>query len=90
MQQHLAANKIKDKLEQKGFNYTVSLYGIIRNPETTKHEYRRVEVFINGVPDEVDVVAIKNFFEDLIPYNYYSIWVYNRELKEIFLYKGFD
>jgi len=86
---HLAANKTKDFLEKKGYTYTVSLYGVIFNPETEKHEYRRVEVFINGPPDEVDVMGIKNFFTAIKPYQYYTLWVYNRGYKELFMIEGF-
>ena len=88
MQQHIAANNVKDKLASKGFRFTMSLYGVIDNPETHHPEYRRIEVFINGFPDQEDVGAIKNFFTDIIPYQYYTIWAYNRDVKEIILYEG--
>ena len=88
MQQHITANKIKDKLTSKGFRFTMSLYGVIDNPETQHPEYRRIEVFINGFPDQEDVGAIKNFFNDIIPYPYYTIWAYNRDEKEIIFAEG--
>lgn len=87
---HQEANKIKNFLESKGYKYTISLYGVVTN-KTTKHsEYRRVEVFLNGYPEQIDVAGIQHFFEELIPYNYYSLWAYDIEQKEIFMIKGLD
>ena len=90
MRQHIAANKIKDTLGYKGYVFTMSLYGVIINPETQRPEYRRIEVFIKGVPDQIDVGAIKNFFTELPPLDYYSIWVYNRPTKEILHLESFS
>lgn len=90
MMQHIAANKVKDKLAAKGYRFTMSLYGVINNPETQAPEYRRIEVFINGFPGQEDVGGIKNFFTEIIPYQYYTIWVYNRDVKELFMYEGWD
>lgn len=83
MQQHLEANGAKAFLEAEGYKYTMSLYGVLYNPETMKPEYRRIEVFLSKVPTPLDVGAIKQFFTDIKPYPYYSIWIYNSELKEI-------
>ena len=67
MKQHIEANRIKDALGHEGYVFTMSLYGVIINPETQRPEYRRIEVFIKGVPDQVDVGGIKNFFRELPP-----------------------
>jgi hypothetical protein len=85
MQQHLAANKVKDRLEKLGYTYTISLYAVILNPETEKPEYRRVEVFINGLPNQIIVAEIKQFFTEIKPYHYYSVWAYDVENHEIIM-----
>ena len=83
LEQHLQANKLKDRLEKLGYFYAISLYAVIRNPETRKAEYRRVEVFLDGLPTEVSVNEIRQFFREIKPYNYYSIWAYNVEKHQI-------
>lgn len=90
IQTHLEANKTKDLLFKSGFWYTISLYSVIWNPETSKHEYRRVEVFLNGLPTFKSVGVIHNFFKELIAYKYYTIWAYNIESEEIILIEGWD
>ena len=87
---HQEANKVKDFMETKGFHYTISFYGVIYNPESKKHEYRRIEVFLNVIPSQIDVAAINHFFEEIKPYNYYSLYVYDAKDKEIMLIKGLD
>lgn len=83
MRQHIEANNIKDRLGRHGFLFTMSLYGVIVNPETKRPEYRRIEVFMKSLPSEIDVGGIKNFFRDLVPLSYYSIWAYNNQVQEI-------
>lgn len=85
LKSHTEANKVKDRLHRLGYYYTISLYGVLWNPETQKHEYRRIEVFLNGVPNETDVCAIKTFFSEVKPYQYYSLWAYNKEQQEIIM-----
>jgi uncharacterized protein YmfQ (DUF2313 family) len=87
---HKEANIVKDKLILHGFTYSISFYGVINNPETQKHEYRRVEVFMNTKPTQFNVQAIHNFFNELKPYFYYTIWAYNEQLKNIILIAGWD
>lgn len=87
---HNEANAVKDRLIKNGYSYTMSIYGVIWNPETQKHEYRRVEVFLNGYPAQVDAEAIHNFFRDIKPYQYYTLWAYNKQHKELIMIKGFD
>lgn len=88
--QHLEANKLKDKLDKLGYIYTISLYAVIYNPETQKHEYRRVEVFMNGLPTQISVSEIKQFFREIKPYHYYSIWAYNVEKHEIIMIENWE
>lgn len=83
MEQHIEANHLKTFLELHGYRFTMSLYGVLYNPETLKPEYRRIEVFMLKLPSAEDVGIIKHFFRDVKPYPYYSIWVYNNILKEI-------
>ena len=90
MRQHIAANKIKDALGHQGYVFTMSLYGVIINPETRRPEYRRIEIFIKGVPGQYDVVAIKSFFRELIPLSYYSIWAYDKTHKQIIQVDSFQ
>lgn len=90
MQQHIAANKVKDKLRTKGFYFTLSFYGVIRDTETKHAEYRRIEIFVNGTPTHEDVVTLRLFFREIIPFQYYTIWVYNKDVKEIFMYEGWS
>lgn len=87
---HVEANKVKDRLMKNGYFYTMSIYGVIWNGETKKHEYRRIEVFLNDYPNQIDAEAIHNFFREIKPYQYYTLWAYNKERKEIILIKGFD
>jgi hypothetical protein len=87
---HNEANTVKDHLWEAGYFYTISIYGVIWNPETKKYEYRRIEVFLNGYPDQIDVEAIHNFFRDVKPYQYYTLWAYNIKRKELIMIKGFD
>ena len=88
--QHLAANKTKDRLEKLGYTYTISLYAVINNPESGKPEYRRVEVFLNGLPNQVNVNEIRQFFREIKPYHYYSIWAYNIESHEIIMIEDWE
>lgn len=88
--QHLQANKLKDYLEQTGYKFTISLYGVIDNPETVKSEYRRIEVFMNGQPKQVDVEAIHEFFREIKPAMYYSIWKYQIETKNLVMIGGWN
>lgn len=90
MQSHMEANKVKDSLGHKGYTFTMSLYGIIVNFDTKLPEYRRIEVFINGPPTQSDVLNIMHFFDEFTPWNYYSIWAYNRETKEILCIEEWD
>ena len=90
MQQHLAANKVKDRLEKFGYFYTISLYAVINNPETQKAEYRRVECFLNGLPNQIIVSEIKQFFTEIKPYHYYSIWAYNVNKHEIVMVEDWE
>lgn len=83
MQQHLAANKVKDTLGHEGYIFSMSLYGIINNPETNRPEYRRIEVFMRDIPTQQDVISIKNFFDEITPYSYYTIWAYDQKTKQI-------
>jgi hypothetical protein len=87
---HNEANVVKDRLIKNGYYYTMSIYGVIWNDETTRYEYRRIEVFLNGLPDQVDVEAIHNFFREVKPYRYYTLWAYNKQRQEIIMIKGFD
>jgi nitrogenase subunit NifH len=90
LQCHLAANEVKDKLLAEGFRYSVSLYGVIYNPETKKNEYRRIEVFMDKLPNRFSIEAIRNFFSEFKPYMYYTIWAYNSQLKEIVMVEGWQ
>lgn len=85
MQSHMEANKVKDILGHKGYVFTMSLYGVVLSYDTKRPEYRRIEIFINGVPSQSDVLNIHNFFKEFYPYKYYSIWAYNKETKEILM-----
>lgn len=87
---HLEANKVKDILFKSNFWYTISLYSVIWNPETEKNEYRRVEVFLNDYPKQIDVGAIQEFFKEFPAYKYYTIWAYDVVSKKIVLIEGFD
>lgn len=90
LQTHMKANKVKDRLEKLGYDYAVSIYGVIWNAETSKHEYRRIEVFINSTPTEIIVSSIRHFFKEIKPYNYYSIWAYNAVRNEIVLIEEWE
>jgi hypothetical protein len=90
LQSHLAANKVKDRLMKAGYIYAISLYGVIINPETQHPEYRRIEVFLNGLPTEISVSEIKQFFREIKPYHYYSIWAYNIERHEIVMIEDWE
>lgn len=83
MQSHLEANKVKDILGHEGYTFSMSLYGVIINYETTLPEYRRIEIFMKGSPHQEDVLYIKHFFNEFFPYTYYSIWAYDKDSKEI-------
>ncbi len=87
---HNEANAVKDRLIKNGYYYTMSIYGVIWNDENKKYEYRRIEAFLNGMPTQIDVEAIHNFFRDIKPYQYYTLWAYNKERKEIIMIKGFE
>jgi hypothetical protein len=87
---HIEANKVKDQLMAKGYNYTVSLYGVLFNPETAKNEYRRIEVFLNSLPTRNNIESIYNFFNEIKPYFYYTIWAYNEQNTNIILIEGWS
>ena len=90
LNQHLQANKLKDKLEKLGYTYTISLYAVLNNPETQHPEYRRVEVFLNGLPTQTSVAEIRQFFREIKPYHYYSIWAYNVETHKIAMIEDWE
>lgn len=87
---HLEASGIKDNLKIAGYDYTISLYGVIYNSETERNEFRRIEVFINGSPAWQDTQAIIQFFREFKPFTYYSIWAYNKDVKQIVEIKGWQ
>ena len=87
---HTEANKTKDYLLNTGYKYSLSFYGVLFNPETTKHEYRRIEVFMDTKYDRIHIEAIYNFFNEIKPYFYYTIWLYNSETQNIVLIAGWD
>lgn len=90
IREHMEANHIKDRLEKAGFSYTMSLYGVVFDANKQRHEYRRIEVFLSKPPRQVDAFGIKQFFDEFIPYNYYTIWAYNCDVQEIILIEGWD
>lgn len=90
LKSHLEANQLKSKLEALGYDYTISLYAVLNNPETQHPEYRRVEVFLNGLPNQTSVNEIKQFFREIKPYHYYSIWAYNVETHQIIMVEDWN
>lgn len=90
LKSHMEANRLKDRLEKLGYYYTISLYAVINNPETQHPEYRRVEVFLNGTPTQTSVNEIKQFFREIKPYHYYSIWAYNVETHQIIMVEDWN
>jgi hypothetical protein len=90
LESHIQANGVKDRLQKLGYGYAVSLYGVIFNPESGKHEYRRIEVFLNGLPNQICISEINHFFKQIKPYQYYTIWCYNMEKHEIVLIEGWN
>lgn len=90
MRQHIEANHYKELLERLGYRYTISLYGVLHNTLLNRHEYRKIEVFLNGTPKERDVMLLQHFFEDIKPLNYFSIWVYDHKTKTIKLVESWE
>lgn len=90
LRNHGQANIMKDKLYRKGFRYTISLYGVLQDNKIGHRTYRRIEVYMNGSPNQFDVNGIREFFHEVKPYHYYSIWAYHKKAKEILLMGSWD
>lgn len=85
---HETASTLKTVLKLKGYMYTISFYGVLRNTETGHREYRRIEVFLNDFPKQCDVMGIKHFLTEMPPFKYYTIFAYNTETKKLILIMG--
>lgn len=83
MMYHTEARELKQKLKEYGFINHLSLYAVIINPETLAPEYRRIEVFMQETPKELDILHIRSFFDSFTVYSTYSIWVFNPKTLEI-------
>lgn len=90
MQTHLEANRVKEIIGNYPYVFVMSLYAVIINPETMSPEYRRIEVFIKGEPEQEDVLFIKQFFNSFTVYSTYSVWMYNPPTKEILFVEGWN
>lgn len=90
MQSHLEANRVKDIMEEEGYTFAWSLYGIVTDKETHKPMFRRIEVFSDGIPKREAILQIKQLFTNFPPLDYYSIWAYNLRTNKIVFINGWS
>lgn len=90
LKSHMEANKDKEILFKSGFWLTISFYAVVFNPLTDKNEYRRIEVFLNSYPTQEDVGGLHNFFMELPPIPYYTLWAYDVKSKQVILVEGWN
>lgn len=79
----LEAKAIKEKAATAGFEFAMSLYGVLTNKETSRSEYRRIEILADKNLGSVDVELIYRWFQKVHPIKTYSIWLYKTETKEL-------
>jgi hypothetical protein len=79
----LEAKALKDELHSLGYTYAMSLYGVLTNKETSRSEYRRIEVLLDVSPNERIVNLLYRFFQTNHPIQTYSVWVYDHEIDSV-------
>jgi hypothetical protein len=73
----LQVRKTKDRIRERGFTHSMSLYGIWVNPKTGERGYRRYEIFkaYKWMPDEV--AFLHDFFKTHIPKSPAGVFVFH-------------
>jgi hypothetical protein len=79
----LEAKALKDELHSLGYTYAMSLYGVLTNKETSRSEYRRIEILLDVSPNERIVNLLYRFFQVMKPIKTYSVWVYDHEVDSV-------
>ena len=79
----LEARAIKEKAAAAGFEFAISLYGVLTNKETNRSEYRRIEILADHNLGSVDVELIYRWFQKVHPTNTYSVWLYHTETQQL-------
>jgi hypothetical protein len=77
---HAEASSIKTRMMQEGFSSQISLYGIIRFMNG-RAEYRRIEILVSGEITEQAIADIYNWFLDIKPLEYYTLWAYDTKMR---------
>ena len=84
----LEARAIKEEAEKAGFEFAMSLYGVLTNKETNRSEYRRIEILADNNLTTTDIELLYRWFYRSHPINTYSVWLYHTETQQ--LLKVFD
>lgn len=83
----LEAKAIKEKAVAAGFEFAMSLYGVLTEKDNGRSSYRRIEVVSRKILTGVDVELIYRWFQKAHPIKTYSIWLYdhdNEALTQVF------
>jgi hypothetical protein len=73
----IEADEVKQKLRLDGYNYQISIYGVIHDNRDRHNEYRRIEILSNRHWNENAFANILHFFSIITPEKTYSIWSYD-------------
>lgn len=74
-----SAKRVKREWIKKGYEYQLSLYGVLLHTEVGESEYKRIEVLMDVPWTEEALHLIYDFFKMFKPPSPYSIWLYNDE-----------
>lgn len=71
------AKRIKREYIKKGYEFQLSLYGVLSDREKDESGYHRIEVLLNVPWTQRALHLIYDFMKALKPPSPYSIWIYD-------------
>lgn len=78
-----SAKNVKRKWVKRGYQFQISLYGVLTDRETGESGYSRIEILSDTPFDPETVFHIYTFFFDFKPTRPYSIWIYSKHLDSV-------
>ncbi len=78
MAERASARTKKREAIKLGYEFQLSLYGVVKNFKSGEDEYRRIEVLSNIPYDQEIFFSLYEFFSQVIPPSKYSIWRYDK------------
>ena len=73
------SKSVKRKWIKEGYQYQISIYGVLTHVEAEESEYKRIEILSDVPWTEEIITLIYHFFHRFKPPAPYSIWLYNDE-----------